>query len=151
MKAIRTLLHATDFSPLSERAWELACLLARQCGARLIVLHVLERPRVVYSGVALAPPPPPPADEERQAAWEQLRRMQPPEAGVAVEHRLEEGDPATAILQVADEAAADLIILGTHGRTGLSRLLMGSIAEQVVRRATCPVLTVKTPLPSEPA
>jgi nucleotide-binding universal stress UspA family protein len=68
-----------------------------------------------------------------------------------LEHRLVEGDAATVILQVATEIKCDLIVMGTHGRTGLSRLLMGSVAEQVVRNASCPVLTVKTPQHEAPS
>jgi nucleotide-binding universal stress UspA family protein len=149
MLPIRVILHPTDFSPRSEPAFQLACSLARDAGARLIVLHVLEVPLLIYSGVAMAPPPPPPlpSEEERRAIREQLRRVRPPDPAVAVEHRLEAGDPASGILQVAQETGCDLIALGTHGRTGLARLLMGSVAEKVVRGATCPVLTVKTPLP----
>ena len=62
---------------------------------------------------------------------------------VAVQHQYEEGDPATAILEVARENSADLIVIGTHGRKGLLRILMGSVAESVLRGATCPVLVVK--------
>jgi nucleotide-binding universal stress UspA family protein len=58
---------------------------------------------------------------------------------------LEEGDPVTQILRIAGEENCELIVMGIHGRTGLGRLLMGSVAEQVVRRAPCPVLTVKMP------
>src|SRR5439155_22269948 len=76
----------------------------------------------------------------------QLNQLAVP-PGVLAERRLEEGDEAAQILRVADEAHANLIVMGTHGRTGLSRLLMGSVAEQVLRKATCPVLTVKTPFP----
>jgi nucleotide-binding universal stress UspA family protein len=60
-----------------------------------------------------------------------------------------EGDPVTEILRAAAEERADFIVLGTHGRTGLTRLLMGSVAENVIRRATCPVLAAKTPMPEE--
>jgi nucleotide-binding universal stress UspA family protein len=150
MLPIKVILHPTDFSPRSEPAFLLACSLARDAGARLIVLHVLEVPLMVTGGVAMAPPLPPPlpSQEDRRAALEQLHRVQPPDPAVAVEHRLEQGEPATAILQVAQEAGCDLIVLGTHGRTGLARLLMGSVAEKVARGATCPVLTVKTPLPN---
>jgi len=147
MFPISTVLHPTDFSPRSEQAFQVACSLARDAGARLIVLHVLERPVIVHSGVAMAPPEPPPPEAERRARLEQLHQVRPAHPAVAVEHRLEEGDPATAILQVATEAGCGLIVMGTHGRTGLGRLLMGSVAEKVVRGATCPVLTVKTPLP----
>jgi nucleotide-binding universal stress UspA family protein len=73
--------------------------------------------------------------------------VQPSDPAVKIEHRLAEGDPAREILRVARETGCDLIVMGTHGWTGLGRLLMGSVAEQVVRKATCPVLTVKTPIP----
>jgi nucleotide-binding universal stress UspA family protein len=89
----RTILYATDFSECSNQAFELACALARNYGARLIVLHVRER---------LAPMPPAPlGPEERQALWDTLQRIKPPEPTVRVEYLLEEGDPATAILRVA--------------------------------------------------
>jgi nucleotide-binding universal stress UspA family protein len=145
MLPIRTILYPTDFSARSECAFQMACSLARDTSARLIVLHVQERPMIIYSGVAMAPPPPPP-EAERAALLKQLHQVRPPEPGVAVEHRLEQGDPATGIIQVSQEAACDLIVMGTHGRTGLGRLLMGSVAEAVLRKAPCPVLTVKTPL-----
>jgi nucleotide-binding universal stress UspA family protein len=151
MPKIKVILHPTDFSPRSEQAFQLGCSLARDLGARLIVLHVLERPVIAYTGVAMAPPAPPPSEEERSALGEQLRQVRSPDATVGVEHRLEAGDPATAILQVAQEAGCDLIVMATHGRTGLGRMLMGSVAEKVVRNATCPVLPVKTPLPEAAA
>jgi nucleotide-binding universal stress UspA family protein len=64
---------------------------------------------------------------------------------VPYEHHLITGDPATAVVQLAEEENVDMIVMGTHGRTGLSRLLMGSVAEAVVRKANCPVLTFKQP------
>jgi hypothetical protein len=114
------------------------------------VLHVLERPVLTYSGVMTAPPPPPPSREQRQALQKQLHEIKPSDTTIPVEHLLEEGDPTTAILQVAQERRCDLIVMGTHGRTGLGRLLMGSVAEQSVRKAPCPVLTVKLPQPLVP-
>jgi nucleotide-binding universal stress UspA family protein len=145
MLTLRTILHPTDFSEHSDNAFRLACSLARDYGARLLVLHVLERPLLTYTGVMTAPPPPPPTEEQRQSVREQLHRIKPPDPALGVEHLLEEGDPATAILQVAQERPCELIVMGSHGRTGLGRLLMGSVAEQVVRKASCPVLTVKIP------
>lgn len=146
MATMKLILHPTDFSACSEHAFRLACSLARDQGARLVVLHVLDRPVIVYSGVAMAPPAPPPV-HDRDAVRAQLDKIQASVPGVAIEHRLEEGDPADAVLQVADDIRCDLIVLGTHGRTGLGRLLMGSVAEKVVRKAKCPVLTVKLPMP----
>ncbi len=145
MLPIQIVLHPTDFSEHSDYAFRLACSLARDHGAHLIVLHVLEQPVLSYAGVMTAPPPPPLAAELRESVLEQLNAIKPPDPAIGVEHVLEEGDPATAILQVAQERQCGLIVMGSHGRTGLGRLLMGSVAEQVVRKAFCPVLTVKTP------
>ncbi len=145
MLPIHTILHPTDFSAYSDDALRLSCSLARDYGARLVVLHVLERPVVAYAGVMTAPPPPPPSAEERRSLQEQLQRVRPADPAITVEHVLEEGDPAAAVLAVARERACDLIVMGTHGRTGLRRLLMGSVAEQVLRGAPCPVLTVTSP------
>lgn len=89
--------------------------------------------------------PPLPNEYDREGLGEELRRIQPARAGIAMEHHLEYGDPAAVILKFAREIGADLIVMGTHGRTGLRRLLMGSVAEQVVRKASCPVLTLRTP------
>jgi nucleotide-binding universal stress UspA family protein len=80
-----------------------------------------------------------------------LRESQAPTGSGGVEHRLEQGDPAAEIVRVAEELPADFIVLGTHGRTGLLRLLMGSVAEEVVRKAPCPVLTIRVPLRAVPA
>lgn len=145
MSFIRTILHPTDFSPPSLHALHLACSLARDQQARLIVLHVLPQPVIVHSGVAMAPPPPP-RTEMRDSVRRELEQLEVPIPGLAVERRLEEGDPSTGILQVAEDLKCDLIVLGTHGRTGLGRLLMGSVAEKVIRGSKCPVLSVKTPL-----
>jgi nucleotide-binding universal stress UspA family protein len=145
MLPIKTILHPTDFSDHSDYAFALACSLARDYNARLIVLHVLERLPPIYSGVMTPTPPISPTDQDRKSAWEDLQRIQAPDSAVPIERLLEEGNPAGAILQVAEEGPCQLIVLGTHGRTGLRRLLMGSVAEQVVRDAPCPVLTVKTP------
>ena len=74
-----------------------------------------------------------------------LKLISAREAGMTVERRLAEGDPAMEIPEAARQIGGDLIVLGTHGRSGLRRLLMGSVSEEVVREAPCPVLTVKTP------
>jgi nucleotide-binding universal stress UspA family protein len=141
MLPITTILHATDFSDQSNFAFRLACSLARDYGARLIVVHVVE-PEVAIFGDGMVVPPP--RDQEPLRA--KLHELIPRDPKVCVEHRLVDGNPAAEILQLAVETECDLIMLGTHGRTGLGRLLMGSVAENVVRRAPCPVLTVKTPL-----
>jgi nucleotide-binding universal stress UspA family protein len=143
MLAIRTILHPTDFSKHSQYALGLACALARDYGARLVVLHVVTAPTVIY-GEGVVPPD---MDELRAEAQEQLDGIPLPRADIRAERRLEEGDAVETTLRVAQEVRADLIAMGTHGRTGILRLLMGSVAEQVLRKATCPVLTVRTPFP----
>jgi len=144
---IRTILHPTDFSDRSAHAFHLACALTRDYTARLVVLHVAVPPPVVY-GEGILPPDP---AILRQEAQGQLDQLQTPQDDIRAERRLVEGDPATEVLRVAQEIGADLIVMGTHGRTGLGRLLMGSVAERVMRQAACPVLTVKTPFAETPA
>lgn len=141
MLNVKTILHPTDFSEGSDQAFRLACSLARDNGARLVVLHVLPVPGVVHA-VGVIPTG---GEERNQGAWELLHQIQPGDSRIQVEHQLAEGDPTVEILRTARETAADAIVLGTHGRTGLARLLMGSVAEQVVRGANCPVITVKNP------
>jgi nucleotide-binding universal stress UspA family protein len=143
MLPIRTILHPTDFSDRARNAFRLACSLARDYGAHLFVLHVVPTPLAVYVEGMVAEPMPD-YQEEVQA---QLAALKPESDEVKPEYRSVEGDVIHEILAFAEEHDCDLIVLGTHGRTGLGRLLMGSIAEGVVRRAACPVLTVKTPFP----
>jgi nucleotide-binding universal stress UspA family protein len=139
MLPIRTILHPTDFSEPAGEAFRLACSLARDHGARLIVLHVATMPAAGYAEGLYVPPPEGYLDELR----EQLSGLQAGDPKVMLEHRLVEGAPVSEILRVASEPGCDMIVMGTHGRTGLGRLLMGSVAEQVVRRAPCPVVTVR--------
>jgi nucleotide-binding universal stress UspA family protein len=149
MLAMRTILHPTDFSDYSDYAFRLACSLARDYGARLVVLHVAELPVMVGGEGVLVLPRAIDLDPLR----EQLEQIRPEDPRVQVERQIVEGDAASEILRVAKETRCDLIVMGTHGRRGLRRLVMGSVAEKVVRLAPCPVLTVKTPhcleLPSE--
>jgi nucleotide-binding universal stress UspA family protein len=141
MHPIKTILHATDFSEHSQCAFHLACALARDYGARLVTLHVLAPPVVVYGEGVL--PSLPVEDQDLQR--ERLKSLALSVPDVHVDDRLAEGDTANEILRVAQEVNCDLVVLGTHGRKGLGRLLMGSVAEKVLRRAACPVLTVKAP------
>jgi len=140
MLPVHTILFPTDFSEHAQEAFRLACALARDCGARVVVLYVV---------------PPPMGHEELEAKrdpdtyygglWKMLHELHAPGHDVHVEHRLEEGDAAKRIVELAQELQAGLIVMGTHGRTGLGRLVLGSVAEHVLRRAMCPVLTVKLP------
>ena len=125
------ILHPTDFSERSRHAFDIACALARG-GGRLIVLHVVEVVHVASEGY-------------EDALNERLRSFQPDDPSIRVEYRLREGEPATETLSEASASGCDLIVLGTHGRTGLDRLVMGSVAEDVLRRAGVPVLIVRGP------
>jgi nucleotide-binding universal stress UspA family protein len=143
MFPIRTILHPTDFSDPSRYAFQVACALAKDHGAKLLVLHAEAVPVVAYTeGVVV------PLDLEayRESMTDTLHQVRPADPAVWVEHRLELGpDPVTEILRVAESEHCDLIVMGTHGRTGLRRVLMGSVAEHVMRKAPCPVLTVRGP------
>jgi len=140
---IKTILFPTDFSPQAEYVFPLACAMARDYGARLILLHVKPLMPILYGDAVLASPESPEMIENLR---EQLRRLGETESGVCVEPEIREGEPANEILAAVREEACDLIVMGTHGRTGVGRLLLGSVAEQVVRKAHCPVLTMKMPV-----
>ena len=146
MKAT-TILFPTDFSPFGNEALRWATALARDSGAKLIIVHV-EEPPMAYGGGEMYLGS---EEGDREELRRALVQVVPTDSKVAFEHKLLVGDPATAIVETADQENADLIVIGTHGRTGLTRLLMGSVAEAVVRRAKCPVLTIKHPsaLPAE--
>jgi len=146
MKADK-ILFPTDFSHCGDAALRLATALARDCGATLIIVHV-EEPPIAYGGGEMYYGVPEPASEDLQRM---LAQVVPTDRAVPYEHRLVTGDPASAVAQLAAEENADMIVMGTHGRTGLTRLLMGSVAERVVRRAPCPVLTYKQPRQQESA
>jgi len=140
---IHVILHPTDFSDHSRGAFGVACALARDYGARLVLLHVAAPPALDYGEWAVES-----RDEAHQhGLLETLHQVQVPDPTIHVEYRLREGDPVAGVLDEAHESKADLIVMGTHGRTGLGRLLMGSVAEEVARSAVCPVLTVRTPFP----
>ena len=131
-----------DFSPYSDAALALATSLARDGGGTLVLAHVEFIPISAAGGEYLYAIPEPPTEE----LLDKLNHVVPPDSHVMVERRLLSGDPADAIIRLAESENIDLIVMGTHGRRGLSRLLMGSVAEAVVRAAPCPVLTVKQPV-----
>ena len=135
----KKILFATDFSPASEAALLYATALARDSGALLLITHIEELPMPYAGGEMYFAQPEYPNPEVRRM----LEAIVPPDSKVRYEHRLVLGTAADDIVRVADEEKTDLIVIGTHGRTGLMRVLMGSVAELVMRSATCPVLTVK--------
>jgi nucleotide-binding universal stress UspA family protein len=141
MCGIHTILHPTDFSRTSAQAFAVATSLARDHRARLVLLHIAEEPAFI-DGTGLVPFDPAMYRSELFNKLEQLAVRAP---GIEVETRLAEGNPVSAVLRVAGEIHSDLIVMGTHGWTGLRRFLMGSVAEKVVRQAHCPVLSVCAP------
>jgi nucleotide-binding universal stress UspA family protein len=142
MLAIKTILFPTDFSKHAELALPFASALARDYGGRLLIAHVQTPPAVAYGEMDALPPDP---VETEEVVKKRLLSIRPAGQGVPFEHYYIIGDPAGEIVRLANEKQADLIVMGTHGRRGLRRLLMGSVAEQVVRKAPCPVVTVKDP------
>jgi nucleotide-binding universal stress UspA family protein len=134
---VKKILYPTDFSSYSNQAYFHAVALAENHGASLTVLFV-------YSTNGSTPEV---HDEvSNEAYWKrQLEQIRPINGNIPVHHVLLEGDAPTEIVRYAQDAAMDLIVMGTHGRTGLERLLMGSVAEKVMRDAPCSVLVVKLP------
>lgn len=139
----KRILCATDFSDTAETAWEAACQLARVHQAELTLVHVfVELP--VYPEVAVT---------TIQGVWEEQRlwieqqlteRVEAATArGITARYLLRTGTAPEEIARASTDEGADLVVVGTHGRTGIDRLLIGSVAERVVRAAPCPVLTVK--------
>jgi nucleotide-binding universal stress UspA family protein len=106
------------------------------------LLHVVPPPVIGYAEGMIIPDDAESVDEART----RLDEMQPKDPTLVVERRLAQGDPAGEIVWNAADIRADAIVIGTHGRSGLARLVMGSVAENVVRRASCPVVTIKKPL-----
>jgi nucleotide-binding universal stress UspA family protein len=143
----KTILFPTDFSDASQTAFQYAVDYARLVNGRLLIAHVQEPVMPIIGGeIAFVTP----LETNPEGVKQMLQAMVPDAPNVEFAHRLLEGDPASEIVRLAKSEHADLIVLGTHGRTGIERLLLGSTAEQVLRRAPCPVLAVKEPV-LEPA
>lgn len=142
----KTFLVPTDFSDCARRAAQEALILAESFHGRIVFLHVVDLYplyAVGYAddfGVALPLPPPPP--EVMEGEWQNFLSGLPVEK-VRCENCTEEGEPAVTILNQAQRKQVNAIVMGTHGRTGLNHMLLGSIAEKVVRKAHCPVLTIR--------
>ncbi|MFQ5847501.1 MAG: universal stress protein [Candidatus Methylomirabilales bacterium] len=145
LTAVKRILWATDLSRVSEGAWRYALMLADVLAAEVIVVHVV-RPTEL-AGVADHPVPLPPGWTERYLVpleQELERRQQAVEAlGLRARRKVLVGVPAEAIVAEARTEEAGLIVMGTRGRTGLTHVLLGSVAEAVIRKAPCPVLAVQ--------
>lgn len=138
------ILVATDFSPASKAALDLAASVARDRKGSILVVHVKE----IVSPFTTDHLYPYQAASEEDLE-KQLEEFAPDDSTIPITRLLLRGaDPADTICELAEQEGAELIVLGTHGRRGIIRLLMGSVAELVVRRASCSVLVVKQPQPA---
>jgi universal stress protein A len=143
---IRRILVPVDFSPLSDAAFEYALGLARKLDARLILLHVFQVPAFAYPDASIPLPAQTLLDAEHQARVHLGKlEVRAGEGGVPASSLLHEGAPFVEIVRTARAQNVELIIMSTHGRTGLRHALLGSVAEKVVRKAPCPVLVVRLP------
>lgn len=144
---LRSVLMPTDFSECAEGALPYAADLARSAGARLVCLHVVEplMPAVGYAPVAEPLPAADVTGALEESAEKELPKLARREecAGLEVEELIAHGSAAAEIVRVARERNVDLIVISSHGRAGLGRIIFGSTAEAVVRHAHCPVLVVK--------
>jgi len=146
------ILVPVDLSEGSQTVVDYAVQLARTFNASVEVMHAWEPPQYVAPDLLVAAPGWNPQSLERTALEAARRELdlltqkaeQPPKPFTT---RLEVGEPASTVLQVAEREGFDLIVMGTHGRRGLPRLLLGSVAQKVVARAHCPVLTLHVPHP----
>jgi nucleotide-binding universal stress UspA family protein len=142
MTEFKRILVPTDFSEAADRARDIAIDLSKKYGASITLLHCYEVPLYVYSGAPAVPadywtPIRHAASRRLEVAVAELARRSPETKGM-----LSQGVPWEQILHAADETKADLIVMGTHGRRGLTHVLLGSVAEKVVRLSPIPVLTV---------
>ena len=146
---IRTILLPTDFSECGNYALSYAASLARTFDASIICLNVIETivPTVGYSGMTEPLPIADIAEQLEDSAERELPKLAECDecTGLNVEEMVVHGEAASEIVSVAKERSVDLIVIASHGRTGLGRILFGSTAEAVVRHAPCPVLVVKPP------
>jgi nucleotide-binding universal stress UspA family protein len=145
MDGFQRILAATDFSPASQPAFDEACRIASGCGARLFVLHAYQVPTLASLKNAPASVY---EDFERAVRSDGEKRLEAllsraRARGIAAVGLLRQGLADEEILDAAKKGQADLIVMGTHGRRGPSRVLLGSVASRVVCGSTCPVLTVR--------
>ena len=148
MADIRRILVATDFSDYSKEAIDYAVYMGKNFKADLYLLHVFEPAYISPGGVILSVVP-----DEVHTWIKQIREDSNQKLNFLseeirkeisrVESRMMTGTAFEAILKFSEEIPADLIVLGTHGRTGMAHVFIGSVAERVVRKAQCPVLTVR--------
>ena len=142
---VRKLLVPVDFSDFSERALAVAADLAEKFGATLHLVHVYPAAAYVAPPLIAGPVVVGQFREESQRVFDAFVARVKGELKAEIDASLQEGVPHVEIIRCATDVKADMIVMGTHGRTGLDHLLLGSVAERVVRGSTIPVLTVPRP------
>ena len=142
MTPLKSVMVATDFSPLSEKAIDYAVMIAKQFGAKILIMHVLDPITVTTTDALMFSDN---SEALRKMAEEMMKNLADilKEKGVSIETALLKGAAASEIISKAAQAGVDVIIMGTHGRKGIEHLILGSVAEKVVRSATCPVMVVR--------
>jgi nucleotide-binding universal stress UspA family protein len=147
MVPIRRILFPTDFSEHSDHAWTYALRFAREFSAAILLLHVVAPPPRMTESYAVQFDPEKytqAASAEALASMDRLIRSAQGQ-GLTVSSEVRVGTDFAEIIDCARRSEIDLIVMATHGRTGVAHVLLGSVAEKVVRKAVCPVLTVKHP------
>ncbi len=140
----KTVVIPTDFSACAKQAAHEALALVRGFGGRAVFLHVLDIQYIyptTYGAEAVVLPPITP--EELEPDWQEFLHELPLGGGLVWEKHTREGRAAPTVADTAVEVGADLIVIGTHGRSGIAHMLLGSVAEQVLRTAPCSVLTIR--------
>ncbi|MBU2493425.1 MAG: universal stress protein [Bacteroidetes bacterium] len=148
MEAIKKILVPVDFSDYSKNALRYAVSFAKLFNAKMYIQYVVE-PAVYPADFSLGQVAIPTTDVDMaQRAENELNRLAEEEIGTSVEYEkiIKTGKPFMEIIEAASEIDADLIIIATHGHTGVEHLLFGSTAEKVVRKSPCPVLTLRDPI-----
>jgi nucleotide-binding universal stress UspA family protein len=148
MGPYRHILAPTDFSEPSRHALDVAADLALAFGAKLTLMHAFEVPGYAYAGINFGPVDlvTPMQDAAKDLLAQALEATRAKVPGADAVLRL--GLPWDQVLAVAEQVSADLIVMGTHGRSGIGRVLLGSVAERIVRHSPIPVLTIRTAKPS---
>jgi nucleotide-binding universal stress UspA family protein len=145
---LHRILVPTDFSKFSQNALTYAAAFAEKFGAELYLLHVVQNlALVIPDAIPVEPPLLPSLEQLTPAVHTAFDRIiaENKLQGLTIHREVREGPPFYEIIQLAKEANIDLIVMGTHGHTGLAHVLLGSVTEKVVRKAPCPVLTVRHP------
>jgi nucleotide-binding universal stress UspA family protein len=144
MNAIHKILVPTDFSAHADEAFRVASTLAQAVGADVTLFHVAQPPAVVAEGGGVLTNV---GKGKTANLWDRFQESKPNDPKVRVEHEVIVADKPSAahILEILDKLGCDLIVMGTHGRSWLKHRLFGSMTEEVVRLARCPVMVVKAP------